>query len=156
MSTFQLLALDPAPFAPLFALSDAALRSRGARRVTADSATGYPCRVSLEDASVGDELLLLTHAHVDGPSPYAGTGPIFVRRGVQRRVLAPAEMPPCITRRLVSVRSYDADGTMLDADVCGGDAVAARIHAFFADARADEIHLHNARRGCFACRVRRA
>jgi len=33
--------------------------ARGARRVIADSTPGYPCRVSLADAAVGDELLLL-------------------------------------------------------------------------------------------------
>lgn len=156
MSNFQLVSLDPEPFAPLFALSDDALRAMGAARVKAGSPTGYPCRVSLEDAAVGDELLLLPYAHVEAPSPYQATGPIFVRRHARPRVLAPGEVPPSVTSRLISVRSYDAAGVMLDADVCSGETVASRIDGFFAHARVHVIHLHNARRGCFACRVMRA
>jgi hypothetical protein len=132
------------------------LRAIGARRLRADSPAGYPCRVSLEDAAVGDELLLLPYAHVEAPSPYQAKGPIFIRRGARRRVLPPGEVPPYITRRLISVRSYDAAGMMLDADVCQGDAVGSWIDGFFADAGTQVIHLHNARRGCFACRVERA
>ncbi len=156
MSTFQIVSLDPAPFAQLFTLSDDALGAMGATRVRADSPTGYPCRVSLEDAAVADELLLLPYAHVEAPSPYQATGPIFVRRGARRRVLAPGEVPPSIASRMMSVRSYDAAGSMLDADVCSGATVASWIDGFFADARTHVIHLHNARRGCFACRVIRA
>lgn len=155
MSTFQLIALDPAPFAPLFEQPDDVLRTRGMLRVRADSTPGYPCRVSLEDASVGQELLLLPYAHVVGPSPYQATGPIFVRRGAQRKILEPGEVPPSITRRLVSLRAYDAAGMMIDADVCEGEAVATRIDRFFTNANARFIHLHNARPGCFACRVER-
>ena len=155
MPAFQLIALDPEPFAPLFEQPDDVLRTRGMMRLRADSAPGYPCRVSLEDASVGEELLLLPYAHLDGPSPYQTTGPILVRRGARRKILQPGEVPPCITRRLISVRAYDAAGMMIDADVCDGEVVAARIDAFFANADARFIHLHNARPGCFACRVER-
>lgn len=156
MSTFQLCGLDPEPFAPLFALSDDALHARGARRIRADSPTAYPCRVSLEDAAAGDELLLLPYTHVEGPSPYQAAGPIFVRRGARRCVLPPGALPPYITRRLISIRSYDAAGTMLDADVCSGEMAASWIDSFFAQEAVDVIHLHNARGGCFACRVQRA
>ncbi len=102
MSTFQLVGLDPAPFAPLFALPDEVLRARGVMRLRADSAPGYPCRVSLEDAVVGEELLLLPYTHMEGPSPYQATGPIFVRRGAQRRILAPGGVPQYITGRLIT------------------------------------------------------
>jgi hypothetical protein len=47
MSSFQIVGLPAAPFAPLFSLSDAELSEIHAQRVVATSKPGYPCRVSL-------------------------------------------------------------------------------------------------------------
>ena len=41
---------------------------------------GYPCRISLQDAEVGEEVLLLTFRHQAVASPYAASGPIYIRR----------------------------------------------------------------------------
>jgi len=60
---YQVRGLEPALFEQLFDLDDAALAGRGMRRVRADQPVGYPCRISLEDAPVGEELLLLPFAH---------------------------------------------------------------------------------------------
>ena len=82
MSSFLLSGLNPALFAELFQLDDAALAARHIARVTATEASGFPCRVSLADATVGEELLLLSFQHQPADSPYRASGPIFVRRGV--------------------------------------------------------------------------
>ena len=156
MSSFRLAGIDPAPFAHLFELPDARLRASGAVRMVADRDFGFPCRVGLDDARAGDELLLLPYEHLPGHSPYRASGPIFVRRGASRRVLAPGEVPPYVTRRLVSVRAYDADDMMLEASVCEGHAVGALVMEYFARRQVRYIHLHNAKRGCFSCRVDRA
>jgi hypothetical protein len=44
---------------------------------------------------------------------------------------------------------------MTDADVIEGDDLAAVIIRFFGDATVAYLHVHNARRGCFAARVDR-
>ncbi|HEX7440271.1 MAG TPA: DUF1203 domain-containing protein [Caldimonas sp.] len=154
-SLFQLSGLSPEPFAALFALADATLAARGIRRVRAEKKPGYPCRVSLEDADVGETLLLLPWEHQPSSSPYRASGPIFVRPGVARARPAAGAIPESIASRLLSVRVYDADDMMVAAEVCEGKEVAALIERCFADARTRYIHLHNARRGCFACRVDR-
>src|SRR3546814_6946529 len=59
LMTYAITGLSPEPFAPLFEMSDAELAARGARRVTADADRGFPCRISLEDARAGEELILL-------------------------------------------------------------------------------------------------
>src|SRR3546814_19640898 len=59
--TYAITGLDPQPFAPLFAMTDADLAARGARRVTANADRGFPCRISLADARAGEELILLHH-----------------------------------------------------------------------------------------------
>ncbi|MGJ4729705.1 DUF1203 domain-containing protein [Luteimonas sp. SDU101] len=154
--TFRLSGLDPAPFAPLFALDDASLARHGARRVLADRDSGYPCRVGLADALVGDELLLLHWEHVPGATPYRASGPIFVRRHARRRVLAPGEVPPYVSRRLMSLRAYDAASAMVDACVCEGGDVASELTRLLDDAAVSFVHLHNARRGCYSCVAHRA
>ena len=64
MSSFRLVGLSAENFEPFFAMSDDELTALGARRVVADEAFGFPCRVSLADAEVGDELLLLPFDHL--------------------------------------------------------------------------------------------
>jgi hypothetical protein len=151
MHRWRLAGLDPAPFEPLFALTDDALHRLGVVRRTADSDPGFPCRVSLEDAPVGAELLLLPYEHHPARSPYRASGPIFVRRDAKPSDLAPGEVPPYVTRRLMSLRAYDASAMMIDAAVCDGAEVAAVLDRLFAEGAVDYVHLHNAKRGCFSC-----
>jgi Protein of unknown function (DUF1203) len=58
--------------------------------------------------------------------------------------------------RQISVRAYDAHYMMLAAEVCPGGVVAAEIQRQFGNQQVAYIHLHNAKRGCFSCRVERA
>lgn len=158
--TFRITALDPAPFAPLFAplfaLSDAALAARGARRVVAAHNPGYPCRVSLADAEPGETLILANHTHLAGATPFAGAHAIFVRDGAVQAHPEPGEVPLVLRRRLLSVRGYDADALMIDAEVVAGEALAGHLDALFARPEIAFVHLHNARPGCFAAAVERA
>ena len=156
MSVFQLVGLPHQQFEPLFELSDPQLAELGAVRVTADATPGFPCRVSLVDAEVGESLLLLPYVHQPALSPYRSSGPIYVRRGSRQRTLASDEIPPYVSQRLVSVRAYDAAHFIVSADVCDGSQVAREIERQFGNERVAYIHLHNAKRGCFSCRVNRA
>lgn len=156
MPSFQLIGLDPTPFAPLFRLSDEELLAQGALRRFATEAVGFPCRISLEDAAIGDELLLLPYEHHPATSPYRASGPIFVRRGATQKRLDVGEVPPYLSRRLLSVRAYNAEQLMIAASVCDGRAVGAELERVLADSAVAYVHLHNAKPGCFACRADRA
>jgi hypothetical protein len=151
MHSWRLSGLDPAPFESLFDLSDGALHRLGAVRRTADAVPGFPCRIGLEDAPVGAELLLLPYEHHPARSPYRASGPIFVRRGAARRELDRGEVPATVTRRLISLCAYDTGAMMVDATVCDGPDVAAALDGFFANGAVDYVHLHFAKRGCFSC-----
>ena len=155
MPSFRLVGLSAENFEPFFAMSDVELAELGARRVVADEAFGFPCRVSLADAGVGDELLLLPFEHLSTRSPYRSSGPVFVRKGARRAVLEPGALPTYVTRRWMSVRAYDADDIMVAADVCDGSDVRGVIERFLSDEAVAFLHLHNAKRGCFSCRVER-
>ena len=156
MAPFQLAGIPYEPFAPLFALSDSELRKINAKRVVADSEPGYPCRVSLTDARIGEELLLLPYEHQPAQSPYKSSGPIFVRKDAVQKTVDPGGIPDYVRTRLMSVRAYDAAHQMTDAAVCAGSEAAAAIERMFTSAGAAYIHLHNANRGCFSCTVHRS
>ena len=63
--TYRIAGLDPAQFSPLWAMDPAELGRHRAARVTADADFGFPCRVTLEDAQPGEQLMLLHHVHHD-------------------------------------------------------------------------------------------
>ena len=142
-------------FQTLFGLSEGELRERGATRVVADG-PGYPCRITLQDAAPGETLLLLNWRHLDSASPYRSDGPIFVREAATATREVRDAIPEQQRCRLLSVRAYDADGWMRDAEVVEGIALEDLIERYFADPLVDYLHVHNARRGCYACRVDRA
>lgn len=152
---FQLVALDAAPFAKLHALSDTELAARGIQRRVAQVKPGYPCRVSLVDAEPGERVLLLSHTHHAVDGPYHASGPIFVREVAVTARPAPGEIPELIRLRQLSLRAYDADGIMHAAEVCKGADALEAITRLFADTNIAYLHLHNAKPGCYACRVER-
>jgi hypothetical protein len=154
--SFQVSPLPLDDFAPLFRLTDSELRSRGMKRVVADSKPGFPCRVSLDDAEVGETLLLLPYEHHPVAGPYRSSGPIFVRERATPAAPGVNEVPPCVRERDMSVRAYDDDGMMVRADVTRGKDLADCVSRLFADERARYLHVHNARPGCYAFRIDRA
>lgn len=151
--SYQLRGLEPALFEKLFDLDDAALAERGMRWITADQPVGYPCRISLADAPVGERVLLLPFTHQDSRSPYRASGPIFVRRGQVRAARIVDELPPYLTLRPLSLRAYDAADDIVDADVVDGAKAEPLIERFLARDDVRYLHIHFARRGCYACRV---
>jgi hypothetical protein len=120
-----------------------------------DSNRGFPCRISLEDARIGESVLLVPWQHLEVDTPYRACGPIFVREPAHDRARIRNAIPEQQRSRLLSVRAYDAEGWMLDADVGEGVMLEALITRFFGNARVAYLHVHNARRGCYACRVDR-
>ena len=118
--SFQIVALRSESFASLFDRTDAELEAIGARRMVVDDKPGFPCRVSLEDAEVGETVVLLPFTHHDVSSPYRASGPVFVRRGVPTARPTVNEIPVMLQHRLLSVRAYDAAAMMVEADVVQG------------------------------------
>jgi hypothetical protein len=156
---FRISGLPAEPFQPYFAMTDAELAAHGARRVVAteaDLGLMPPCRVSLRDAEVGETSILLHYAHhTTATSPYRAGGPIYVRDGVTQTASFVNHVPAQQRTRLLSVRAYDADGIMVDAEVAPGETLQALIARFFAREDVAFLHAHNARRGCYSCRIDR-
>lgn len=153
--TYAVHGLDPAPFAPLFALDDQALAARGAMRVTASADRGFPCRVSLEDARRGDTLILLHHVSHDVATPYRSAYAIYVREGVARSEPFIDRTPPVFDGRTLALRGFGADGLLKAAALAAPGEADAAIRGLLDNAEVAYIHAHNAAHGCFAARIER-
>jgi hypothetical protein len=147
MPTF---ALTPLP-APLPASPEGKVR-----RVVVDEAHSYPCRRCLRDAEPGERVLLLSYdPFPDGAeSPYRQPGPIFVHERVCAHEPNGA-LPDQLTRRLLSVRSFDAGHLMLGGAVVDGSQLEATAERLLDDHDVSYLHVHNAGPGCFAVRIDR-
>jgi Protein of unknown function (DUF1203) len=155
-NSFMFVALPFERFAALFGQSDEELQRMGARRLVVDEKPGFPCRVSLVDAEVGETVLLISFMHHDVASPYRECGPIFIRSGARTASPAVDEVPDMFRHRLLSIRAYDEASMMIRAEVVNGRELDTRIRRLFANEKVSYLHIHNAGPGCYNCRVVRA
>lgn len=153
---FRITGLPAEQFGHLFGLSDEALARHGARRVVAEAKPGFPDRIELRDADPGDSLLLLNYVHQPADNPYRASHAIFVREGASERYDANDEVPDALRQRLISLRAFDSNDVMVDADVIVGRELEMAIARMFENGDVTYLHAHYARRGCFAARVDRA
>jgi hypothetical protein len=151
---YRIEGLAPQAFESLFGMMDGELAERGAMRVIAD-APGYPCRVSLEEAAAGEELVLLNHVSHDVAGPFRTAYAIYVRKGADAAASFTDEAPPLLDSRTLGLRGFGADGLLKHALLAMPGEADARIRALFEDARIDTIHAHNAAYGCFLARIER-
>jgi Protein of unknown function (DUF1203) len=152
--TYRITGLDPAQFAPLFALDDAALAARNARRIIALPDRVYPCRISLEDARAGEELILLHHISHDVTTPYRSAYAIYVRPDVEVAQFVDV-IPLVFEGRPLGLCGFDAEGSLCDARLALSGEADANIRDLFDNPAIDYIHAHNAAHGCFVARIDR-
>lgn len=153
---FQIIAIDKKPFNRLMSEKNKTLANLNIKWITADAKPGYPCRVSLVDAEVGERVLLLPFVHHDVDSPYKASGAIFIRENAELATLRVNQIPDMLLHRSLSVRTYNSSGFMVGAEVIEGSDLRVTIEKQFEKVEAAYIHIHNAGPGCFNCAVYRA
>lgn len=153
--TYRITGLAPDQFAPLFGASAEALAARGAIRVTAEAKPGYPCRVTLEDAEPGEELILLHHVSHDVETPYRSAFAIYVREGATAPATYVDAVPPVFEGRPLALRGFDGAGMLRDAMLAMPGEADATIRTMLEGDTIAYIDVHNAAHGCFAARVQR-
>lgn len=153
--TYAMTGLAPAPYANLFMLSDTDLAQHGARRVTATASPGFPCRISLQDAEIGETVLLVHHVSHDVPTPYRSAYAIYVRD-----VAKSAEFRDCLAPvmqgRTLGLRGFDSAAMLRDARLATPGEAEAAIVSLFDNPEIAYIHAHNAAYGCFIAQIDRA
>lgn len=154
--SFMITGLPVDEFSPLFGLPDQHLATRGVLRHIAKSPFGFPCRVTLEDAPMGQTLLLLNYEHQAADTPYRSRHAIYVSEAATQTRRAVDEIPGCLSARPhISLRAFDSAGMMTAAEIAPGAGLTPVIERMLADPQVSYIHAHNAGRGCFAARIDR-
>jgi hypothetical protein len=154
--SFRITGLSPEPFRHLFGLSDTELAAKGAKRYRADKSPGFPDRIEIRDAHPGETLLLLNYTHQPADSPYHASHAIFVLEGAQQRYDQIGEIPTAMRIRTLSLRAFDNDHFIVNADLAEGAKAESVIQRFFDDPKVAYIQAHYAKYGCYAGRIERA
>jgi len=151
--TYRITGLDPAPYNPLFGLTDRELAERGVVRMTVTKKPSFPCRVSLVDRNIGEQVLLLNHISHDVANAYRASHAIFVADAEQAEFVD--RVPPVFETRVLSLRAFDSDGMMADAVLAQPGQADAAIRKLFDNPEVETIHAHNAVRSCFSAKIER-
>ena len=152
---FQISPLPLSLFSEQLISDEQTLAKIGAEWRVVDEIPGFPCRVSLEDAQVGERVLLINFTHHKVDSPYRASGPIFVREKAQTAQCAPNVIPSMLINRTLSLRAYNASNHMVTACVVEGKCLVENIKRIFEQEAVDYLHIHNAGAGCYSCAVYR-
>lgn len=153
--TYRIQGLDPKPFEHLFDLSDDELAGQNARRVKVTNKPGFPCRVSLEDAEPGEQIILLHHVSHDVDTPYRSAYAVYVREGVPRSGPYIDMLPPVFEGRPLAFRGFDREGMLRGALLAMPGEADAKIRELFERPEIATIHAHNAAYGCFSAKIER-
>ncbi|MFA0789308.1 DUF1203 domain-containing protein [Microbulbifer echini] len=152
---FLIRALSAKKFHRLMSLSDSQLKRQNICWKYVDSSPGYPCRVSLQDALLGERVLCMPFAHLKAKNFYCASGPIFVRENAKEQSLNMNEIPTMLRHRQLSLRAYSSEDLMVMATICEGVELEGEINKLLCSAAVNYIHIHNAIPGCFNCAVYR-
>ena len=155
--SFVVSGLPIAPFQPLFDLSDEALAERRIVRRTVDAPQGFPCRVTLEDAPVGETVLLMNYEHQPADTPFRASHAIYVREGDHPTRRDVDAIPPALAvRPHISLRAFTAEGMLVAAEVAPGVQLPPVIEQLLERPDVAYLHAHYAGMGCYAARIDRA
>lgn len=151
---FRISGLSPEPFKMLFGLPDHELALLNIERYWVDSNPGFPDRIEMKEAEIGQSVLL-NHVCQPAQTPYRASHAIFISESATQAYNAVDQVPESLRIRLLSLRAYSQQGMMLDADVVEGTKIEGAIARLFANADVSYLHAHNAKQGCYSCRIDR-
>lgn len=153
---FRITGLSAAEFKHLFDLPESELAAMAIKRYMVDKKPGFPDRIELKDVEIGETVLLLNHVCQPALNPYRASHAIFVREGATTTYDAVNQIPDSLRTRFLSLRAYDGNDMMIDAEVVEGTSVEQVIMKLLANDDVRYIHVHNAKQGCYAACIERA
>jgi len=153
--SFKITGLDGNNFSHLYGLSDDKLKAQGVVRFSIDEYPSYPDRITLRDIPAGETGLLLNHIFLDTKSPYKGSHAIFIWEGQLNAAVYIDTIPEVMERRIISLRGFDDKDMLIEANIAQPGEAKEHILSLLMDDRIAYILAHNAKQGCFSCRIER-
>ena len=117
----------------------------------ADEEPGTPLRCCLREAHVGERVALISWRplHEAPNSVYAEVGPVFVHADDCPGYREESSYPEGFRHRVQVLRTYSADGDMLDAVMTEGASAEEAIAGLFTNPDAVVVHSRNVTAGCY-------
>jgi hypothetical protein len=117
-----------------------------------------PCRHCLEEATLHGNVLLVSYQPLQGQTPFAGRGPIFICGDDCEAFCERERVPEIVASRHVNLRAYDGSGKMLytHSKLAKGEDAGQEIASMLEDDEVVEVHAHTALHGCFLCKFVRS
>lgn len=153
---FIIESLDYKHFEYLSKLSDVELKQNNIVKQIVDKKPSFPCRITLEDAEIGEEVFLLNYEFHAVNSPYKASGPIYIRPNKAQKICEINEVPSLFLTRLISLRGYNEKQMLIFAEVFDGKELKEKIQYAFGNQTIEYLHIHNARFGCYFAQAKRA
>lgn len=154
---FVISGLSAKPFQHLYGLSTQELSEQNIIRYSVDAHPGFSDRIEMRDAAVGETMLLINYQHQPAQTPYQASHAIFIREGALKAYQEINIIPQVLSIRPQSLRGFDQDGMLLDADIASGERELTRtIQRLFKNKQIAYIHSHNAKQGCYSGLIKRA
>ena len=122
--------------------------------ITADSATGYPCRHCLRWARPGERVILFPYTSIAPGRPYSESGPIFVHAEPCERYAETNKYPEQFRKGRV-LRAYNSKQDMIDAQVVNGDEPETVIEKLLQNPETAFVHARSVTHGCYTFGVER-
>jgi hypothetical protein len=97
----------------------------------------------------------MNYVHQPARTPFHSSHAIYVSEAATQTWDREDQIPPALSRRVVSLRAFDRQHRMLDADIEEGSALAGLIERMLRSDSVAYLHAHFAKRGCYAARVDR-
>jgi len=154
--SFLVTALDGDQFKHYFSMNDQQLQTHRAIRETVSAYPGTPCRVSLKDAQIGEEVVLLNFEHQKANTPFRASHAIYVRESADQFRAEPNQVPSLLMERTLSIRAFNDSHWMIDAEIATGLKIQETITKLFTNDNVSYLQLHTAHLGCFLAGVDRS
>jgi len=128
------------------------------RIVVNDESPGAQLRCCLRDADVGEQIALIAWRPLtEAPdNVYAEVGPVFIHAAACAGYRDDGSYPAGFRHRRQVLRSYTADGDMLDTTITEGHDAERAVAALLADPAAAVLHSRNVQAGCYSFSIGRS
>jgi Protein of unknown function (DUF1203) len=114
-----------------------------------------PCRHCLRITKAGEELIVFAYQPFTSGGPYAEVGPIFVHAQACEAYSARDKFPTDFSDRVLTMRGYNAEGTIETAALSEAGNPEATIERLLSNERVSFIHVRNPAWGCYDFRIDR-
>jgi len=125
------------------------------KNISVDDSPSFPDRITLRDIPIGETSLLFNYTYLDTQSPYKGSHAIFIWEGQLEAGIYQNILPEVMKNRILSLRGFNSRDMLIEAPLTQPGEAKKKILSLLDNDKVAFILAHNAKQGCFSCRIDR-